>query len=933
MDVFDFRDRLIGEYERFTRSFVRIRAGDIKAHVDAAYSSERFWPAPMVGLNPAFVPGGEIGQFVTEGLLHPECERIFRSGKTAHGASGTLLTLHKHQEEAIRIAKQRKSYVLTTGTGSGRSLSYFVPIVDDVLRRKAAKQATALTAIVVYPMNALCNSQLEELQKYLCLGYPDGGEPVSFARYTGQENDEARQRLAANPPDILLTNYVMLELMLTRHSPPDPQVMTEAKGLRFLVLDELHTYRGRQGADVAMLVRRVRDRTNADLLCVGTSATMATGGTATNRARAVASVASRLFGTDVRPENIITETLQRVAHDASGAGSSGLATAIAAGVPDVTTYEALRRDPVVAWVEDTLGLAREGDRWVRTNRPKTLREAAALLAAASGRDEAECLDHIRRLLLLAYRTHGPDGRPLFAFRLHQFVAGAGDVFTTLEHPGSRFLTLSGQQFQPGAERKPLFTAIFCRSCGQEYLPVWATLSRRCPVHLAPREFGDRSADAEDGTLHGYFMPDPSGEFDADDPDRYPDEWLEPARDGTQRLRQNYRQNRPVPFRAGPDGGADEQGLPGWFVPRTFRFCLNRECDAVFDGSVRSETAKLGSLSAEGRSSATTVLTIAAMRHLLGETSLPKSARKLLGFTDNRQDASLQAGHLNDFVMVLLLRGALLAALRKQSDGTLTDDVLTHKVLEHLRLVPQDYASTPDAKGAKAEAAKKALRDVLGYRLYFDLRRGWRFTHPNLEQLGFLCIDYLSLETCAADEEEWTKRHPLLARASPETRVSLLRDLLDRMRRGLSIKTAFLDGNFLDQVQKRSFIELREPWGMAEDERPLVASAMVPRPQPPTRRLPVPVVHVSHRSAFGRKVKAKNTWGAAAEAVPGRVDEDAYNRIVDDMLGVLATYGLAEPVEVEGGYTGWRVPASVCGKSATARRAIATTNFSSTSITM
>ena len=104
MDVFEFRDRLVGEYQRFTRSFVRIRSGDIKAHVDAEYAAERFWPAPMVGLNPAFVPGGEIGKFVAEGLLHPECERIFRFGKTEDGALGSPLTLHRHQEEAIRIA-------------------------------------------------------------------------------------------------------------------------------------------------------------------------------------------------------------------------------------------------------------------------------------------------------------------------------------------------------------------------------------------------------------------------------------------------------------------------------------------------------------------------------------------------------------------------------------------------------------------------------------------------------------------------------------------------------------------------------------------------------------------------------------------------------------------------------------------------------------
>lgn len=312
MDVFEFRDQLVGEYERFTRSFVKIKADDIKYHVDAEYAAGRYWPQPMVGLNPAFVPGGDIGKFVAEGLLHPECERIFRFGKSEQGDLGTALTLHKHQEQAIRVATRRQSYVLTTGTGSGKSLAYFVPIVDDVLRRRAAGGAKGITAIVVYPMNALCNSQLEELEKYLSLGYPKGGEPVTYARYTGQENDEARQKLAANPPDILLTNYVMLELMLTRHSAPDPQVMAQAKDLRFLVLDELHTYRGRQGADVAMLVRRVRDRTSPNLLCVGTSATMATEGTAEDRRRAVSRVASRLFGAEVRPENVITETLYRV---------------------------------------------------------------------------------------------------------------------------------------------------------------------------------------------------------------------------------------------------------------------------------------------------------------------------------------------------------------------------------------------------------------------------------------------------------------------------------------------------------------------------------------------------------------------------------------------------------------------------------------------
>jgi superfamily II DNA/RNA helicase/very-short-patch-repair endonuclease len=913
MDVFTFRDRLIGDYEKFTRSFVKIRADDIKKSVDGEYDEQRFWPAPLIQLNPAFVPGGTISDLVQGGVLHPECERIFRSGKSDDGAPGVPLILHKHQLDAVKIAKRGESYVLTTGTGSGKSLSYFIPIVDDVLRRRASGTAKGITAIVVYPMNALANSQMDELERYLKHGYAPDSEPVRFKRYTGQESQEDRQALAANPPDIMLTNYIMLEYLLTRHSAPDPQIVEQAQGLRFLVLDELHTYRGRQGADVALLVRRVRDRTNPNLLCVGTSATMATEGTTADRARTVASVASRLFGAAVRPENVVTETLHRVTSEHMNTGREALASAIGAGVPTGVGIDDLRAHPVAAWIETNLGLAREDGkpdgRWVRTSRPRTLRDAANLLAEASGQNAEACFSYLREFLLLAYGTRDQQGRSLLAFRLHQFVAGAGDVFATLEAPGARYLTLNGQQFRPGERDKLLFPAVFCRSCGQEYHPVWTKLANGRPTCVEPRELNERSS-AEDETVHGYFMPDACGVFNAEDPDHYPDEWMEPGTNGSLRLLPNFRKNKPVPFRAATSGSSQVDGLPGWVIPGAFRFCLNPECDAVFEGSARSEVGKLGSLSAEGRSSATTVLTVSAIRFLMGEANLPPAAKKLLGFTDNRQDASLQAGHLNDFVMILLLRGALLASLRDEPGNTLTDDILTHRVFDHLRLSAADYASAPNAKGAKAEAARRALRDVLGHRLYFDLRRGWRFTHPNLEQLGFLKIEYVSLVECAADQEEWSSRHPLLAAAAPEVRERLLRDLLDLMRRGLCLKSIYLDANHLEQVRNRSFAELKEPWGLGEDERPAVAAVMIPRQQTVGARLPISTVHVSHRSNFGRRVKAKATWGDAGTVYPEPIKEEGYNALIDDMLAVLGTYGLVEPIEVEGKRTGYRIPATV-----------------------
>src|SRR5207237_2975037 len=177
---------------------------------------------------------------VEERVLHDECGPVFRMKHDPHD-EGQPLRLHKHQSDAVRAARGGGNYVLTTGTGSGKSLSYIVPIVDHVLRRGSGQ---GVQAIVVYPMNALANSQANELEKFLSAGYPAGQSPVTFRRYTGQEDDEERRAILADAPDLILTNYVILELILTRVR--DRQLVTAANGLKFLVLDELHTYRGRQ---------------------------------------------------------------------------------------------------------------------------------------------------------------------------------------------------------------------------------------------------------------------------------------------------------------------------------------------------------------------------------------------------------------------------------------------------------------------------------------------------------------------------------------------------------------------------------------------------------------------------------------------------------------------------------------------------------------
>ena len=184
MDVFDSHSRLVEDYASTRAASSRSQTRASRRRSTARSDDGALWPEPLLQLNPTFLPGGTIDDLVADGTLHPECTRIFRIDKSDSDHSGKQLLLHTHQTEAIRKAKEGKSYVLTSGTGSGKSLTYIVPIVDHVLRRGSGQ---GIQAIVVYPMNALANSQAEELKKFLEKGYGAGQSPVRFARYTGQE--------------------------------------------------------------------------------------------------------------------------------------------------------------------------------------------------------------------------------------------------------------------------------------------------------------------------------------------------------------------------------------------------------------------------------------------------------------------------------------------------------------------------------------------------------------------------------------------------------------------------------------------------------------------------------------------------------------------------------------------------------------------------
>ncbi|MGW5365989.1 DEAD/DEAH box helicase [Actinopolymorpha pittospori] len=899
MDVFEVHERTISDYRDFTSGFVEVRDERIKAFVDQQFDDGVQWPDPWVGLNPSFATGGAVPDLVAEGLLHPEAARIFRRKDHSEDAGRDPIVLHRHQREAVEIASTGASYVLTTGTGSGKSLSYIVPIVDSVLRERAnGDRRPGVKAIVVYPMNALANSQVEELSKFLRYGYPDGQEPVTFARYTGQEVQDERRRILADPPDILLTNYVMLELVLTR---PDErnQLVRAAQGLRFLALDELHTYRGRQGADVALLIRRLRDECAADdLQVIGTSATMSSGGTVEDRSRVVAGVATRLFGTEVRPEHVVGETLVRATPEGADDGQVLGASVVQNRAQQARDFATFTSDPLASWIETTFGLdVEEGTERLVRRAPVTIPMAASMLADLTGREEQSCQQALQNVLREGSGVRHPDsGRPVFAFRLHQFLSKGDTVYVSLEPEASRHITGTYQVRVPGAPEKALLPLGFCRECGQEYLVVARTTVDGRNTFVSRRDADASGGDSVTGYL--YISSDLPWPEDPLSSGRLPEPWLatDPATDRVEII-DSKRKYLPAKVYLRPDGTVDNTrtGLVAWFVSTPFAFCMR--CGVAYEQVRGNDFGKLATLDAEGRSSAVSLLSASIVTALksLPESQLPTRARKLLTFVDNRQDASLQAGHLNDFVQVSQLRAALHAALLAAGAEGLTHEVLGDTVTRTLNLSTHDFAQAPEAKFGAKKDAERALRAMVEYQLYVDLQRGWRVTMPNLEQTGLLRIAYRDLPELAADEESWQGTY-LLDKISPAQRQELCHILLDELRRVRAIDVDCLTDEGFDRLKRLTRAHLIEPWSVGEDDRVVEAGVAIPRPARAGGRRGV--LAVSGRGAFGKYLRRD---AAGLPNVAELTSEDSSRVILDlfDVLtqaGVLTRYDAADGAE-------------------------------------
>lgn len=861
MSVFALHQSVLSDYRDFVRSFFSVNDERARDYVEQALDQEsRLWPDFLLQVSPSYARVSTVDDLAARGVLHPETARIFRT------AEGHPFYLYQHQVGALERAAAGCSYVVTSGTGSGKSLTYFLPIIDNLLRHPPV--GDRVSALVVYPMNALVNSQVQALEK-LRTDYErrTGARfPVTFAKYTGETASNNRQDMRLQPPQIMLTNYVMAELLLVR--PEDQRFLDHAGGgLRYLVFDELHTYRGRQGADVAMLIRRLKERCAApNMICVGTSATMVSSRDASpvERRTAVAGFASKLFGQPLTDAQVVEETLEPYTLGDEPSRLE-LAQAVASPLPELTLND-FRNHPLARWAESEFGVEPEpGDpSRLRRRIPQTLAEAAERLAEHSEADADVCLQRLQEVLTRGGELDREDGGRAFAFKLHQFIGQGRALFATLEDSVAREFSMEGQLL---AGEGRIFVPIkFCRQCGQDYYHV-----------LKPRQ-GDRlqahpvGAESEDEDLtKGYLMLAP---LDNDwSSDRIPEEWRDPRG----RLKPTWRDRVPEAVWVSPNGNFSALERPGaikmWYQPQPFSLCL---CCGEYYSAREKEFGKLASISSEARSSATTVLATSLLRHSGGEGN-PRD--KLLTFTDNRQDASLQSGHFNDFVHVSLLRCALYGALQQQP--TLTFDRVAEAVVAASGLT---VAHIVHERNAGLDPASQAAREVMQaftelteYRLYEDLRRGWRVVQPNLEHVGLLRVGYRGLNEACANANLWAF-HPAAAALPEEERRIIVKAILDHFRRKLAIASRCLQETNQQQLRRRSEQRLNEFWGLDESGLELRQS---------TRFV---LLGDSSRAVEGFSLNQRSKLG---RFICQRLDLDPseYNAVAGRLLELLAGQGL------------------------------------------
>lgn len=846
MNIIDIYDKLKSRYKNYIGSFVSIRDERIKQEVSKAILDEKLWPKALIQFNPNFAQGDGVAQLIEKGLpIHKDLEHFFTT------------SFYKHQQEAIELGCQEKEFIVTSGTGSGKSRTFMATIFNYVLQHQE-NCINKTIAIIVYPMNALINSQSEELDRYRQQYEEATGKecPFTFGKYTGQEDSGTRERMQQTPPNIILTNYMMLELLMTRAGDEKRLRDCFLENLHYLVFDELHTYRGMQGSDVSFLIRRIKAQAKGHVLCFGTSATMVSDEKLSykEQRQKVADVASCVFGSSYDASQVIDETLQAGLTNPNYSQSE-LLTAIRSPIPTELNADMVRNYPTANWIEQNIALHyEENEKKYFRGAPCSIDEIAEKLFHYIYEELPlkECYQHILGVLNWCNEVNVNQDTNFLPYKIHQFIPQTGNVYATLGNPENRFITVEEklycEELSDANHKVQYYPLMFSRLSGHELYSVKVTNGI-----LFPRNFDERTDVEEEEQVqsvnNGYIIV-PHNDENLDDflldpnSDEIPEDWYTLDRHGNRKFKKTYIGCFPKKIHFTVYGQMAEnadmlsEAIEGIYVPSPLKY--DPTAKAIYSGPGK-EWSKLSKIGSEGRSTATTVLSYESITRMK-DAGVESADRKLMTFVDARQDAALQAGHFNDFIRIAKIRSAIWNAV-KNSNGSIGYDKIARLVFKYLNLSHSDYSRFPNWTGGRAKKVESIMEKYLGTIIYDDLAGNWQVNMPNLEDCALLKISYEFLhdEITGENGSERLYDIPELDGLSDVNKERFIVQILDYLRHKLCIYSDDRTEAASKDIEKQVRENLKSPWTLDDNDKIAAAHALCfVRPQ-------------SKRKAFGKEV--------------------------------------------------------------------------------
>lgn len=481
-NVIEASKKITGKYKRYLKTMFDIADPDYKRIFEEKIEADKsFSRGPYLDVVDSFKRGKEVSELIDEGILNSDFKNI-------HDIY--VKTLYSHQLDSLIKIKEGNNVIVSTGTGSGKTESFLIPIFNHLMdeKKENGKISSGVRALIIYPMNALANDQLKRLRNLL-KDYSD----ITFGAYTGQtENrrdnalrlykklygeDEnplvneliSREEMKKNPPHILITNYAMLEFLMLR---PEDNVFFNggyANKWKFIVLDEAHTYNGSTGIEVSMLLKRVvAELPSSNIQYILTSATLGN----ENSNREVVDFASRLCSSKFDVSNIIRA--KRILLDESNRHLEldsqfyiGVAEKIQKGYGDkyIVDYISQKYSLESDKLDEVLYslLIQDKTYW---KVKKYLCEPKSILSICEymNWEEVELISFVEVASIASY-----NGKKLFDSRYHMFIRATEGVFVTLPPHKNLYLNRENIVYDNKGNEFKAFEVVTCGYCHSLYL--------------------------------------------------------------------------------------------------------------------------------------------------------------------------------------------------------------------------------------------------------------------------------------------------------------------------------------------------------------------------------------------------------------------------------------------------------------------------------